>query len=63
MDDLISALYVGTDRLQSDLGCSEYKAIGIINRLNAQLKSKYPNAVILTGKVNKDWYEKKYLGK
>ena len=48
-------LFVGVDRVKSDLGVSRAKAYEIIKDLNRQLKEVNPRAVIVSGKVNRIW--------
>ena len=50
-------LFVGVDRVISDLGVSRAKAYLISKALNRQLKELNPRAVILSGRVNRIWYE------
>ena len=50
-------LFVGVDKVKSDLGVSRAKAYEIIKDLNRQLKEENPRAVIVAGKVNRIWYE------
>lgn len=50
-------LFVGVDKVKSDLGVSRAKAYEIIKDLNRQLKEVNPRAVIVSGKVNRIWYE------
>lgn len=50
-------LFIGVDKVKSDLGVSRAKAYEIIKDLNRQLKEVNPRAVIVSGKVNRIWYE------
>ncbi len=55
------ALFVGADRVSADLGVSKAKAYGVIKELNAELKKEYPRAIVVTGRVNRIWYEEACL--
>ena len=52
-----NSLFVGVDVVRADLGVSKAKAYEIIKELNRQLKEVNPRAVIVSGKVNRIWYE------
>ncbi len=47
---------VGVDTVMQDLGVSAPKAYKIIKELNNQLKAERPNAIIIAGRVNRNWY-------
>lgn len=51
------SLYIGVKTVMEDVGCSKAKAYQIIRELNAELKEKKPMSIILSGKVNRVWYE------
>lgn len=55
------SMYVDVDRVQLDFGVSRAKAYNIIKELNSSLKKKYPNTIIVAGKVNRIWYEESCL--
>lgn len=61
MEDRNSLLCVGADTVVADFGVSRTKAYNIIKDLNAELKKKYPNAIIVAGKVNRIWYDEACL--
>ena len=52
-----TTLLVGVDVVRTDLGVSRAKAYEIIKDLNRQLKEENPKAVVISGKVNRIWYE------
>lgn len=56
MDKTKNTIFVGVDTVVRDLGISKPKAYKIIRELNEQLKIANPNAIIITGKVNRNWY-------
>jgi hypothetical protein len=54
-------LYLGVAIVQDDLGVSRAKAYNIIKKMNEDMAKKYPEALIVNGKVNRFWYEKASL--
>ena len=52
---------VGVDRVMADFDVSRPKAYSIIRELNRQIKTQYPTAIIIAGKVNQRWYAKASL--
>lgn len=54
-------LFVGVDTVQQDFGVSRAKAYEIIKTLNARLREEHPKAIIVSGKVNKIWYDEACL--
>lgn len=54
-------LYVGVETVKQDLGVSRAKAYEIIKELNNSMKAEYPRAIIVSGKVNRIWYEEACL--
>ncbi len=54
-------LFVGVDTVKADLGVSRAKAYEIIKDLNRQLKEENPRAIVVSGKVNRIWYEEACL--
>lgn len=56
-------VFVGVDTVRFDLGVSRAKAYQIIKDLNRELKTQYPQALVVSGKVNRTWYEEACLMK
>ena len=56
-------VFVGVDTVIRDTGVSRAKAYQIMRDLNAQMKEKYPSALIVHGRVNRIWYEEACLTK
>lgn len=54
-------IYIGPERIMTDWGVSRATAYTIIKRMNTQLQSKHPTALIIPGKVNRVWYEEACL--
>jgi hypothetical protein len=54
-------LFVGVDTIKSDLGVSGAKAYEVIKELNAEMKAQNPRAIVVSGKVNRIWYEEACL--
>lgn len=54
-------LFVGVDTVMFDLGVSRAKAYDVIRELNEELKKEHPKAIIVSGKVNRIWYEEACL--
>ena len=54
-------MFVGVDTVKYDLGVSKAKAYEIIKDLNRELKEQNPRALIVSGKVNRIWYEEACL--
>ncbi len=54
-------LFVGVDTVKYDLGVSRAKAYGVIKQLNAELKKENPRAIVVSGRVNRIWYEEACL--
>jgi len=54
-------MFVGVDTVKFDLGVSRSKAYEVIRDLNRQMKEKYPGAIIVSGRVNRIWYEEACL--
>lgn len=59
--DINDKLYVGVDEVTKDFDISKQKAYQIIKQLNKQLKDTCPTAIIISGKVNRIWYEEACL--
>ena len=53
--------YIGPSEIMKDWGVSRATAYNIIRKMNADLKEKYPSALIIAGKVNRIWYEEACL--
>lgn len=54
-------LFVDVDTVMYDLGVSRAKAYEVIKQLNKDLKAKHPQALVVSGKVNRIWYEEACL--
>ena len=54
-------VFVGVDTVRYDLGVSRAKAYEVIKDLNKELKAQNPQALIVSGKVNRIWYEEACL--
>ena len=54
-------VFVGVDTVRYDLGVSRAKAYEVIKDLNKELKAQNPRALIVSGKVNRIWYEEACL--
>lgn len=50
-------LFVGVDTVKFDLGVSRAKAYEVIKSLNREMKEQNPRAIVVSGKVNRIWYE------
>ena len=57
----IVSLFVTVDEIQQQCGVSRAKAYQIIRELNQELKKQNPRAIIISGKVNRTWYEEACL--
>ena len=57
MDKDNEPVYIGPNKIMADWDGSRATADNIIKKMNAQLKSEYPSALIIAGKVNRVWYE------
>ena len=54
-------LFVGVDTVKYDLGVSRAKAYEVIKQLNKEMKEQIPRAIVVSGKVNRIWYEEACL--
>lgn len=54
-------LFIGVDIIKNDLGVSRAKAYEVIKELNAEMKARNPQAIVVNGKVNRIWYEEACL--
>lgn len=61
MEDKRKPAYVGAKEVSEDWGCSPSKAYSIIKELSAQLKAENPKALIISGKINRIYYEEACL--
>lgn len=53
-------LLVDANYVSEDLGVSRSKAYSIIRQLNNTLKKSHPNTIIVTGRVNRLWYQETF---
>lgn len=56
MEVLKESLFVKADTVCKDLGVSKPMAYKIIQELNKELKKEHPNAIVIAGRVNRNWY-------
>ncbi len=61
MDKPYTTAYVGPERIMADWRVSRATAYSIIKKMNAQIQSQHPTALIISGKVNRIWYEEACL--
>ena len=61
MTENTNTLFIGVAQIQKDWGISRSKAYQIIKDLNAELKKKNPGALVVSGRVNRFWYEEACL--
>ncbi len=54
-------LFVTVEEIQYDFSVSKSMAYRIIRELNKELKEKHPNSLIVSGRVNRVWYEEACL--
>ncbi|MBR5177992.1 MAG: hypothetical protein IKW90_04205 [Lachnospiraceae bacterium] len=59
--DINEKIYVGVYEVAKDFDISKQKAYQINKQLNKQLKDNCPTAIIISGKVNRIWYEEACL--
>ena len=50
-------MYVGVEEVCRDWGCSRSKGYQIIRQLSQQMKAENPKLLIMSGKVNRRYYE------
>ena len=55
------SLFIGVDTIKVDLGVSRAKAYQVIKELNSEMKAQNPRAIVVSGKVNRIWYEEACL--
>lgn len=53
--------YVGATQIMKDWDVCRATAYSMIRRLNKQLLDKNPTAIIVSGKVNRAWYDQACL--
>lgn len=56
-----NSLFIGVDVVCRDLGVSKAKAYAVIRELNRQMQEAHPRAIVVSGKVNRVWYEEACL--
>lgn len=61
MEETSLPLYIGVETVRQDLGVSRAKAYAIIKTLNDDMKAEHPRAIVVSGKVNRIWYEEACL--
>ena len=61
MEETGLPLYVGVETVKQDLGVSRAKAYEIIKTLNTEMKAEHPRAIVVSGKVNRIWYDEACL--
>lgn len=61
MNEKSKPLFVSVDTVRNDLGVSRAKAYQVIKELNTELKKQHPMAIVVSGKVNRIWYEEACL--
>ncbi len=59
------SMFIRVETISEDLGVSKSSAYKIIQKLNKELKKEHPNAIVIAGRVNRNWYydallQKKY---
>ena len=50
--------YVDADEVALDWGVSKSQAYKIIKKLNSQIRGQYPEAIIVSGKVSRSYYNR-----
>ncbi|WP_034785219.1 hypothetical protein [Eubacterium xylanophilum] len=56
MNKEIEPLFLGADTVAALIGCSKSKAYVIIRELSNQLKKENPKALIVSGKINRQYF-------
>ncbi len=56
MNDVTKSIFIKADTVSEELGVSKPTAYKIIQQLNKQLKAEHPNAIVIAGRVNRNWY-------
>ncbi|MBQ6555173.1 MAG: hypothetical protein IJL89_08075 [Firmicutes bacterium] len=57
MKKVKNTVYVGVDEICEDWGVSRSRGYVIIKELSEQLKKEVPNALVMSGKINRKYYE------
>ena len=50
------SVYVGVDEVCRDWGCSRSKGYAIIKQLSEQMKAENPKLLVMSGKINRVYY-------
>ena len=53
--------YIGAETIAEEWHVSKATAYSIIRQLNNDLKKQYPAALVISGKVNRKWYDRACL--
>lgn len=56
-----NTMYVGVDEVCKDWGVSRSKAYDIIKQLSKQMHEENPKLIVLSGKINRVYYEEACL--
>lgn len=51
-------MYVDADEVARDWGISKSQAYKIIQKLNRQIREQFPDAIIVSGKVSRAYYNR-----
>ena len=51
-------MYVNADEVARDWGVSKSQAYKIIQKLNRQIREQFPDAIIVSGKVSRAYYNR-----
>ncbi len=51
-------MYVDADEVARDWGISKSQAYKIIQKLNRQIREQFPDAIIVSGKVSRGYYNR-----
>ncbi len=57
MDNERKTLFVGVEEIMQDVGCSKSKAYAIIRDLSKQMKQENSKLLVVSGKINRAYYE------
>lgn len=52
-----SSMYVDVNEVSRDWGCSRSKAYDIIKKLSSQMKGENPKLLVMSGKINRIYYD------
>lgn len=61
METTDKKMFIGAQQIMSDWGVSKATAYIIIKKMNAQMKEEHPSAIVISGKVNRIWYDEACL--